>query len=104
MNKLWRILKEFLSTTFFFAIAAFLLIHFLGSPGVVLSILGMLLLMCFVTLRFGDIARFLARAYQRLKRPSPSAKTSLPEPKFCPNCGAVWVPKTKKCAVCGDAL
>jgi UPF0716 family protein affecting phage T7 exclusion len=104
MNILWRILKEFLSTTLFFAMAAFLLIHFLGSPGVVLSVLGVLLLMCFVTLRFRDIAGLLARAYQRLKRLSPSATTSLPEPKFCPNCGAVWVPKAKKCAVCGDAL
>jgi UPF0716 family protein affecting phage T7 exclusion len=104
MNILWRILKELLVTTFFFAIAAFLLIHFLGSPGVVLSVLGVLLLMCFVTLRFRDIASLLARTFQRLKRPSPPSKTSLPEPEFCPNCGALWVLKAKKCAVCGDAL
>jgi hypothetical protein len=104
MNVLWRILKEFLITAFFFAIAAFSLIHFVGSPGVVLSVLGLLLLMCFVTLRFRDIAGLLARAYQKLNWPLPRAKTSLPEPEFCLNCGAVWVPKAKKCAACGDAL
>jgi hypothetical protein len=93
-----------LVTTFFFAIAAFLLIHFLGSPDIVLSVLGVLLLLCFVTSRFRDIVWLLARTYQRLKRPSPRATTTLSEPEFCPNCGAVWVPKYKKCAVCGEAL
>jgi hypothetical protein len=104
MNILWRILKELLVTTFFFAIAAFLLIHFLGSPGLVLSVLGVLLLMCLVTPRFRGIAGLLVRSYQSFKRPSPRATAALPRPEFCPNCGAVWVPSAKKCAVCGDAF
>ena len=60
MNRLWSIAKDGLRALVIWAVASAVFIYFLGYPGLILSeLLGMIFLVSFIAIRFGEIAGFL---------------------------------------------
>jgi hypothetical protein len=106
MGAVERIVKDALKAILFLAIAGALLIYFLGYIGVLATeVLGLIFLVCFIAVRFTEIAAFvMSKSHSRQPPPPPFAPppaAAPPELKYCPKCGSAWVSGARSCANCG---
>ena len=107
MGTVQRIVKDALGAIIFLAIAGALLIYFLGYPGLIATEgLALIFLVCFVALRFAEIAGFIVGKTRQRQEPPPAPPSAPqpsapPQPQFCPKCGSAWVPGARTFANCG---
>lgn len=105
MNNLWIVIKDGLKAFLFWLIASFLMIHFWGDVGKMLSYgLGFIFIVAFCALWAAKLLAWFLSLGNRPAQPpagwSPPASTPPVQPTYCPKCGAAWVAGAAKCSSC----